>query len=266
MDVLRINTFGRAAPQETAAARGFYQAEQLEVEHHVTQSSKQQMQELIDGVWDVVHTNADNVFWWAHDRGADIVIVLATPGRPNQDLIVRPEIGGYPDLQGKALAVDAAESGFATPLRLLLSENGLAHEGTDYRFLEVGATQQRVEALLAGEAFGAMIGAGQYSELRQQGFTVLDTINRLYDKYAGSAAVRREWAESRSDLLVRYVRAYLRSTRSVGGDGAPPPSPFCWEGLAEMLASRVQAGLIPDAIDPHRFADDRYYLQALATL
>src|SRR5207244_1478143 len=134
-----------------------YAAEQIEVDQQVTQSSKRQMQELVDGTWDVVHTNADNVFWWAHDRGADIVIVLATPGRPNQDLVVRSEINTYEDLRGKVLAVDAAESGFATPLRLLLAEHGLATEDTDYRFMEVGATQQRADALIAKTAFGAMI-------------------------------------------------------------------------------------------------------------
>src|SRR5437867_7201706 len=108
MDKLRINSFGRGASQNEERDRQIYGSEGIELDQQVTQSSKQQMQELVDGVWDVVHTNADNVFWWAHDRGADIVIVLATPGRPNQDLVVRPEINTYEDLRGKVLAVDAA--------------------------------------------------------------------------------------------------------------------------------------------------------------
>ena len=60
-----------------AVAQGFYAAEGLEVEHAATQSSKAQMQELIDGVWYIVHTNADNVLWWGEDNGADLLIVLS---------------------------------------------------------------------------------------------------------------------------------------------------------------------------------------------
>src|SRR5947208_10345020 len=109
MDRLRINSFGRSAAHDVALNEGLYAAENLEVELQVTQSSKAQMQELLDGVWQVVHTNADNVFWWDEDNGADFVIVMATPSRPGQSFVVRPEITGYADLRGKVLAVDAAE-------------------------------------------------------------------------------------------------------------------------------------------------------------
>lgn len=264
MDTLRINSFGRAAPHDAAVAQGLYEAEQLTVEHHVTQSSKQQMQELVNGAWDVVHTNADNVFWWAHDRGADIVIVLATPGRPNQDLVVRPEISDYEGLRGKVLAVDAAESGFATPLRLLLAEQGLTREDTDYTFVEVGATQQRVDALKAKTAFGAMIGSGQYPDLQEQGYRVLDTINRLFRNYAGSAAVRRAWARENPELLVRYLRAHLRGTQAAASGNDVPT--FSWEGLQEMLEVRARAGLFSAPVDSRPFANDTYFQRAIATL
>ncbi|HEY3116815.1 MAG TPA: ABC transporter substrate-binding protein [Chloroflexota bacterium] len=265
MDKLRINSFGRGASQDIERDRRIYESEGIELDQQVTQSSKQQMQELVDGVWDVVHTNADNVFWWAHDRGADIVIVLATPGRPNQDLVVRPDISRYEDLRGKMLAVDAAESGFATPLRLLLAENGLLKEDSDYRFVEVGATGQRANALLSGQAFGAMIGAGQYPELREHGCKVLDTINRLFTNYAGSAAVRRSWARDHEELLVRYLRAHLRSTEAAASSGDSAPF-FSWDGLQEMMDVRVRAGLIPAGTDVRPFANDTYFQTALASL
>src|SRR3954467_8140994 len=124
MDRLRANAFGSSVYHQLAGALDYYQDADLEVEWAITQSSKEQMRELKDGKWDLVFTNADNVFWWVEDNGANFVIVLAMPSKPYQNFIVRPEIHGYEDLRGKVLAVDAAESGYVTPLRVLLKEGG----------------------------------------------------------------------------------------------------------------------------------------------
>ncbi len=257
MDTLKVSSFSRGAAQDTATKEGLYKAEDLEVELDVTQSSKVQMQQLVVGVWDVVHTNADNVVWWNEDNGADLLIVLAIEGEPGQDLVVRSEIKGYEDLRGKPLAVDAAESGVVTPLRMLLSQAGLS-EGPDYSFLEVGATQQRVDAMLDGRSFGAMVGAGRDLP---GGMWVLDTINRLYTNYAGSTAVRRDWAAANGELLVRYLRAQLRAVAKMKGDGKAPG--FSWDGLREMMAMRQDVGWLRGAVDPHRFADETFYRRAL---
>lgn len=265
MDKLRVNTFGASAGFRAGLEKGIYRDEGLEIEHHVTQSSKAQIQELIDGVWDVVHTNADNIYWWNEDNGADLLIVLATPGKPNQDFVVRPEIAQYEDLRGKPIAVDAAESGYATPLRLLLREAGLAEEGRDYSFLQVGATQPRVDAMRDGRAFGAMIGSSQARELAADGFRVLDSINRLYTHYAGTAAVRRQWGEENAELLIRYIRAEVRSALAANGERASAQAhAFAWDGLREMLEMRRDLGMLRGPIDPRRFALDHYYQQAMA--
>jgi ABC-type nitrate/sulfonate/bicarbonate transport system substrate-binding protein len=263
-DILHISTFGRMRIHEVCVSEGLYAAENLTVELDVTQSSKVQMQKLKDGIWDIVHTNADNVYWWNEDNGADFVIFLATPGRPNQDFIVRPEIKGYEDLRGKVIAVDAAESGYVTPLRLLLQQGDLAVEGRDYTFVEVGATQQRIDAMRGGLAVGAMIGSEQANNLVAEGYRRLDTINRLYTHYSGSAAARRDWIASNTELLQRYLRAHLRGARAAGD--AMAGVPFGWDGLQEMMTMRKQVGLLRGAPDPHRFADDSYYRQALASI
>ena len=257
MDKLRVSTFGGGATQAAAAKLGLYEAEGLDVEVDITQSSKDQMAKLVDGTWDVVSTNADNVVWWCEDNGADLVIVMAAEGKPGQDLWVRPEIETYEDLRGKVLAVDAAESGYVTPLRVLLAQAGLK-EGTDYSFVEVGTTHLRVDAMRESRAHGAMVGSR--SDAAAEGFRVLDSINRLYTHYAGSTATRRDWAAANADLLVRYLRAQLRAAASIsGGDAAPR---FAWEGLREMIQTREDVGWLRGAVDAHRFADDTYFLLA----
>ena len=216
------------------------------------------MTEFIDGVWDAVHTNADNVVWWNEDNGADLIIVLATESKPNQDLVVRGEISTYEDLRGKVLAVDAAESGYVTPLRVLLRQGGL-EESRDYTFIEVGATQERIDAMLDGRAFGAMVGTGR--DNTADGLHVLDTINRLYTHYAGSCATRRDWASANEALLVRYLRSQLRAGAALSGGVGPPP--FSREGLREMMQTRQDVGFLRGPVDPDRFVDDRFYKLAI---
>jgi ABC-type nitrate/sulfonate/bicarbonate transport system substrate-binding protein len=288
MDIIRTSAFGRSPVHEAAVRHGFYASEGLEVEADATQASKTQVQQLVDDVWQVISTNADNIVWWVEDNGADILIIMATESQPNQNFVVRREITDYPDVRGKILAADAAKSGYSTPLRVLLQRNGLTEEGGDFTFIEVGDTGRRVEAMRAGQAVGAMINAGGERALAPDGFHVLDSINPLYQHYAGISAVRRGWAEEHPDLLVRYLRAYLRAlvwtkdpanatafaeltgrrddaplTEAVG---TPAPPPFSWAGLQEMLDMRQSVGLLRGAPDPRRFADDRFYREAVAGL
>src|SRR5438093_1015644 len=105
------------------------------------------MQEFKDGVWHVVHTHPDNIFWWNEDHDARLLIVLALPAEPNLNFVVGPEIKSYEDLRGKTIAADASESGFVTPLRVMLKEHGI-EVGRDVFFEEIGA--DRVSALRDG--------------------------------------------------------------------------------------------------------------------
>jgi ABC-type nitrate/sulfonate/bicarbonate transport system substrate-binding protein len=281
VDNLRINGFGRLAAHEVAVAKGFYAAQDLEVEYTSTPASKVQMQEAKDGVWHFVHTHPDNVFWWNEDNGADLVIVFAPPVQPNLVLVVAPEIKSYEDLRGKTIAADAAESGFVTSLRVLLKEHGLVEEGRDYKFAEIGSN--RVDALREGKYVGSMLNTGAERSLADKGFHVLDSINHLYQNYTHATAAGRQWAQAHPDTVVRYLRAHVRGVlwladpsnaaeaagfgaRPGAGHGESGPPPFSWEGIREMMGTRREAGLLRGAVDPHRFADDQYYLKAIAGL
>jgi ABC-type nitrate/sulfonate/bicarbonate transport system substrate-binding protein len=239
------------------------------------------MQELVDGVWDIVHTHADNIFWWSEDNGADIEIILAIPSEPNLIFVVAPEIKTYEDLRGKTIAAEASMSGFVTTLRVMLAEHGLKEEGKDFFFEEIGSN--RVEALRAGRFPASMLNVGAERALEAEGFHVLDHIKRLYSSYATIAAARRPWIAANEDVAVRYLRAHTRALLWMqdpanqaeaarldiryrvepGVQGSPP---FAWAGIQEMMGTRRDAGLLRGAVDPKRMADDHLYLAALKSL
>jgi hypothetical protein len=164
---------------------------------------------------------------------------------------------------------------------VLLKENGLPEYGRDYRFEEIGAN--RVEALREGRFVASMLNAGQERALADLGFHVLDTIDHLYTNYANIGAVRRQWANEHPEVVTRYLRAHMRAIQwlenpanaaeakqfpAYRADVRPAPGPpaFCWEGIREMMGTRRDAGLLRGPADPHRFADESYYLKAVQGL
>jgi len=258
---LKVSSFSRTKQHDRAVEGGYFRDEELDIELDLTQASKTQMGQLVDGVWDLVHTNFDNVLYWSEDHDADLLIVSAVPGIPRQDLVVRPEIKTYADLRGKVIAVDAAESGYVTPLRVMLAdadlhETGLLDNG-DYVLVEFGATDGRVGAMERGDAFAAMVSEGRKLE---NGLWVMDNINRLYTDYASIVVTRRIWAEQNEDLVVRYLRAQFAAAKSLS-DGALPA--FDWAGMQEMMEMRQAVGFLRGPVDPTRFATTHYFDKAI---
>ena len=252
---LKVSTFSRTKQHDRAVEGGFFRDEDLDIELDMTQASKTQMGQLVDGVWDLVHTNFDNVLYWSEDHGAELLVVCAVPGAPRQDLVVRPEIKTIADLRGKVIAADAAESGYITPLRKMLQEAGL--NAGDYTVEEYGATDGRVAAMANGKAFGAMVGEGRKLE---GGMWVMDNINRMYTNYASIIVTRRAWAEQNEDLVVRYLRAQFAAAESLYSDSGQQ---FDWDGMREMMEMREAVGYLRGPIDPERFASTHHFDKAL---
>ena len=260
---LKVSTFSRTKQHDRAEDGGFFSAEDLAIELDMTQASKTQMSQLVEGVWDLVHTNFDNVLYWGEDHDAELLVVSAVAGNPRQDLVVRPEIKTYADLRGKVIAVDAAESGYVTPLRVMLAEADLHETGLldngDYTFVEFGATDGRVEAMEQGNAFAAMVSEGRTLE---NGLWVMDNINRLYTHYASIIVTRRAWAEQNEDLVVRYLRAQFAAAESLSGNA---DHTFDWDGMQEMMEMRDRVGFLRGPVDPTRFASSHHFDKALKT-
>jgi ABC-type nitrate/sulfonate/bicarbonate transport system substrate-binding protein len=214
-DVINLGGFsGIGAVGVVAEQRGYFADENLEVRFNRVRSSKEQMRNFIDGTFDLVQTNADNIIAWAEGQGADpgkndFVIFLGGYRGLARDLFVAPGIQSFDDLRGKTLAVDAVDTGYAGVLIYMLQENGL-ELGKDYTLKSVGNTGLRTQSMLRGETVGGFI--RWTDELREGGFTVLAQSQDYVTDYArNAAAARADWAVENRELLVRYIRAMVRA-------------------------------------------------------
>ncbi len=214
-DLMHVGGFGRDEIGIIGERKGFFAQEGIRVEYTHVRASIELMQGFTDGKFDVIHTTPDNVIAWAEGQGADrqthdfIFFVGGRRGLDNR-FIVGPEIKTYDDLKGKILAVDAYNTGYAPVLVYILKQHGLTLK-TDYDLKVVGGGGMRREAIKRGEAVGGF--SGLDDELRRRGFRVIAVANDYVPDYTrGAGAARRDWAAQNRQLLVRYIRALIRTS------------------------------------------------------
>jgi ABC-type nitrate/sulfonate/bicarbonate transport system substrate-binding protein len=303
-DLIKVGLFNQDAAIIAARQKGFLAAENIHVEIATVTDSPTLLRNLINGSYDLILNNADNVIAWAEGQGADpqkndFVIFLGGSQGVRQKLVVTAGIGDFHDLKNKVLAVDAPTTGFAIIAISILKKHGL-QLNRDYTFKSFGNTAKRAAAIARGEASGAMMGMSD-DEINKLGFKILARSEDHVRHYArGLGATRRAWVDANEDLLIRFIRAMIRSTDWVMDEknkqevirlllpenrnsqaraeqmyadtisprfGLTPRSRIDREGIATIIALRETAGLMkPPVPKPEKYIDERFYQSALATL
>lgn len=211
MQNVRVSVFRIDAATAAARAQGFFANEGLTVEVTETASSTEQMRGLSLGKFHLASGGFDNVLAWSGREGAEIVAVAQISDRAVFRVIVRPEIKSWSDLKGKKLAADAVDTAFALVLRRILLAHGLDLNRGDYELVAVGSTNRRLDSMLKGETFGAILGSGFDLRAMEAGMWPIGDSQEVLPEYSNSIlAVNRDWAEKDRDTLVRYLRAWLK--------------------------------------------------------
>jgi ABC-type nitrate/sulfonate/bicarbonate transport system substrate-binding protein len=200
-----------AWPLYVAQGRKLFEQAGVAVEVTLTGSSTHQLEQLRSGGYDIGFQQSDHVVR-AVEAGSDLCIVMAQGYAPELSLVVAPGIGTFADLRGRDIAVDGANTGYALLLRKLLAQHGL--DRSAYRFIEIGGSQERFDALKSGRAVASWLNPPFDRNLFVVGFATLGTTTQFFPGYPGSvAAARRSWAAQNADRLVAFIRAFRGACR-----------------------------------------------------
>ena len=211
MRKIRVNVFRIDAATSAARAQGFFAAEGLAIEVTETASSTEQMRGMSQGRFDVASGGFDNVLAWSGREGADIIAVAQISDRTVLQIIVRPEIKTWSDLKGKKLAADAVDTAYALVLRRVLLANGLDLNRGDYELVAVGNTNSRLESILKGETFAAVLSSPFDLKALDAGMWRIGDSQKVLPDYPNTILfVNREWAQRNRDILVGYLRGWLK--------------------------------------------------------
>jgi ABC-type nitrate/sulfonate/bicarbonate transport system substrate-binding protein len=218
-DRLIINVFNVDAALAAGRAKGFFAANDLDLEIIVTANSTDQMRGLGRNSWQIVSTAFDNVLGWSGREGAEMVAIARVSEGLILPVYVRPEIKTWDDLRGKALAVDAVDTAFALVLRRVLRAHGLEMEHGDYRLIAKGTTAFRLESMAQRETFAAVLNAPWDAKAAAAGMVRFADHREVLPDYPGGVfAVSRSWAANHRGVVIRFLRGWKHALAWVHKD------------------------------------------------
>ena len=192
---------------------GFYAAEGINLERvFVSQGNPAIAQGTVGGAYELASQSGD-VLVQSVEQGAPLVAVAGENRRAVFGIIAQPEITSWADFRGKALTLGAASvrGGTSTVLRWILRQQGL-QEGPDFSFVAAGSTSERVSALRNRVIAAGLMGQPQDFMMQDEGFRLLGYTTEYLPEYAmANVGARRDWAEQNAELVVRFLRAHIRS-------------------------------------------------------
>lgn len=197
-----VNTW----PVYVAQARGFWRAAGADVELTVTGSSIQQLEALKKGTFDIGFQQVDHIVRGV-ELGADLFIFMGQSHAPELSLIVAKDINAVSDLKGKNIIVDDARTGYSLLLKKLFEQHGLKE--SDTRFVNVGGSQERFDAMKNGEGSACFINSPFDRGLIAAGLKSLGASSDYFPGYPGPiAAARRAWARENKSELIAFIRGF----------------------------------------------------------
>jgi ABC-type nitrate/sulfonate/bicarbonate transport system substrate-binding protein len=268
-----------------------------------TPSSAFQLQNLIEGKFDIAMTAIDNLIAYREGQGeakVDGPDLIAFMGSDNGflRLVAVPEVKSFDDLRGKTLSVDALTTGYAFVLLEVMERNGLVLN-RDYRTERAGGVLQRFNALLEKKHAGTMLLSPFEVQAEAQGFNRLANASEALGSYQGLVGgARKAWADANRDVVIGYIRAFSeavdwlyapqnrgeaiaifrknlpQATEQVSNtaygvllspkDGFQRKAQIDLKGVETVLALRSKYGQPQKTLgDPRRYYDDSFYGAAM---
>ncbi len=225
---LDIISFGGASnlPTWLAMDTGLFAAQGLEVTLTRTEGSMPQITDMMADKYQIATTAIDNIVAYTEGQGPatldkpfDMIAVMGVHSGLNS-IVARPEIKTWQDLQGKVVAVDAPNTGYAFIIFRILERHGL-HLNRDYTILPVGGTEARHEALESAKAHVAVIGQPADLQMQAAGYNILADAAAELGAYQGSVyGVRKSWAEANRQSLCAFLAAERKAHQVVHDDKA----------------------------------------------
>jgi len=205
---MKVLAFGgvSALPLYAAMECGFFAPS---VDPGFAANSGQVRDGLAYGDIQVAHAAVDNALALA-EGGVDVSVVLGCDDGLIS-LVVRPDIQTLEDLRGRALVVDAPQTGFALLAYALLARHGLSRD-VDFDVVPAGSSARRLEALRDDTHNGAALLTQPYAaQALAEGFRTLgDPLEGIGPYLANAAFVRRDWVDANSEVLTTYIESYLQ--------------------------------------------------------
>ena len=212
-DKIIAGTLGGQAPLwpfYIASQKGFFAAENLDVEINFAQSGAAVTQQLTGGSLDVALSVGINDPINAIDKGAALAIVRIVGNFAPYVLIGKPGLKTIADLKGKTICIGSASDMTTVYFTRMAAVGGL--KKSDYEVISAGVGAARYAALKAGVADAAVVLPPLNFQANKAGFvTIAFAPDYVKDLPFTGMAVQKSWATAHETLAKRVLVATDKS-------------------------------------------------------
>jgi NitT/TauT family transport system substrate-binding protein len=213
-DKITVGAVGSATaiywPFFVGQAKGFFAAENLELDVVYAQSSAAIMQQLAANSVDVTIGGGLVDPIRAIDKGAPLAVARILVQAPPYTLVAKPSIKSIAELKGKTISIGGPKDITRIYIEGMLAPNGL--KDGDYDLVFAGSTGARYSALQAGAIDATLLTAPFNFHSKAAGFSQLGEASRFMpDLPFGGLVVNRNWAAANPQVLQRLLAVTTRS-------------------------------------------------------
>ena len=211
MDVLKVTGYRIRPPHLIAEKKGFFAQEYLKIDYHITTYAPDHNQGMAEGRWNFTLSSADTMIARTTTDGVDYVLFMQAEEGLDAYLIGQPQIRSIEDLRGKLLAGDPGDSNLDLIRKKILHQHGI-RDG-EYSIEIIGSSPVRLQAFKEGRVAAAMLAPPNSDQAIEAGGRLLaDSAEYVPGWPLTCGWALRSWAESHRELIVRFIRAWVRAT------------------------------------------------------
>jgi ABC-type nitrate/sulfonate/bicarbonate transport system substrate-binding protein len=189
---------------------GLFRQEGIDLEVELHEGVDEVTNRLIDGRVQLAFGITEHVILDA-EAGGRTEIIGGNVNRLPFSLIAGKSIRGFEDMRGKVVGVSSLQAGSSSLVMRLFEAHGLRHPD-DYRLVAVGPILTRWAMLQSGEIDAGLQGAPLNYIANDAGFpTLADPRAQFPDFQFTSLNVDADWAAAHTDVVVRFMRGFIRS-------------------------------------------------------
>jgi ABC-type nitrate/sulfonate/bicarbonate transport system substrate-binding protein len=193
-------------PFYIAGNKGFFAAQNIDVEINFAQSGAAVTQQLTGGAFDVALSVGITDPIHAIDKGAALALIRIVGKTAPYVLVGKPGLKTIADLKGKTVSIGAPNDVTTIYFERMAAANGL--KTGDYDALSAGVAAARYAALRAGVADAALVLPPVNFQAAAAGYVTLGiAADYVKDLPFTGMAVRRAWAEPHVPEVKRLLAA-----------------------------------------------------------
>lgn len=211
MDALLTTGYHRRPAHLVAEYRGFFAAEGLAVDYHLSTYAPEHNRGMAEGRWHISLSSPDTMIARMTTDGVEYRLFMQAEAGLDAALVGRAGITSIEQLHGQLLAGDPGDSNLDLIRRKIMRTHGIAEN--EYQVEIIGSSPRRLEAFLAGRVAAAMLTPPTSDKALAAGGILLAQAEDYVPNWplTGGWSLR-EWLEQHRELVVRFIRAWVRAT------------------------------------------------------